>query len=1220
MSGPREFDGTERFTVLRRLGAGGMGVVYEVHDDERDVRVALKLLPLGNPLGLVRFKREFRALTSIVHPNLVALYELVADENQWFFTMEVVEGVDFLEWVRPDGLDVDRLRDALRQLAHGVGAIHAAGRLHRDLKPSNVMVRPSGRVVILDFGLVTDVGVSTTGSQVGGTAAYMAPEQWQGEVATSAGDWYAIGVMLFEALTGTLPFNGRKSEILIAKLGGEAPLASSMAPDVPPVLDALCAHLLKRDPAERATDADLFHALGAPVERAMGATAMYPIPDRDGGSPVIGRERHLGAMTAAFATVEQGGTALLHVHGQSGAGKSTLLDRFLGDLRQRDDVVVLAGRSFEQESVPYKAVDTVIDALAAHMVMLPESEAEALVPPNIAVLARLFPVLQRVPAIAAAQAAVTIPDQRELRRIAFAALRELLDRMGRHHRLVVVIDDLQWGDVDSALLLGELLQPPAPPPLLLVLSYRSEDRERSACLRTIAEVERSMQLGDRRVEVGVGPLTLVDAERLALTLLDTSDPRAHVQARQVAVESQGNPYFVTELVRHLSEGGGWSSGDSGARRVDLEEVLWHRVVRLPEDPRTVLEVVAVAGKPLRAQVASDTLDAHEHLQHSIGVLRNGHLLRSSGPRMTDDLETYHDRVRESVVAHLSTNLVRHYHTVLAEALEETGEADAETIAVHLDGAGQGERAGRFYEQAARESTASLAFDRAAKLFRLALDRHAGKVEQKRALQCELGEALANAGRGFDSAEAYLAASAGSTGDDLLTLEGLAATQYCISGHPDQGRTIFRRTLARIGLPLPDSPVRIIATLLWRRAWLRIRGVGFTERPEENVDPAVLRKIDLLWSVSTGLSLPDALGIASMQTKGLLLALEAGEPYRLARALAFEAFLVSSAGWPTEKRTAELFQRAEALAARIDHPHALGMVQLAAGLIALDQTRFADAMEHCEAAEEIFRTRCTGVWWETATARSVIAWTFWHRGHTDALRQRATAYIAEARDRGDMFTVTNLGAVALPHLSLIADDPDAAMREVDEAIAAWGVDGFHLQHVAAMLSRAHIHLYRGDGAAALAHIDSLWPALRRALQLRTQIVRIMMVDLRARCVLAAGVEAADPRPFAKRARKYARELEREDTAMSRPFAVTLLAGVAALEGNAGDAATHLRSAQEHYAVFDDRLRSASVEMLLGRYTGGAEGEAHQAAAAAAFAGERVKRPEGIVALYAPGHRG
>ena len=1213
-----EFAGTARFTVLRRLGAGGMGVVYAARDAERDVDVALKLLPHGSPLGLVRFKREFRALTSIVHPNLVALYELVAEDNTWFFTMEIVEGTDFMSWVRTPEFDAERLRDALRQLARGVSAIHAAGRLHRDLKPSNVMVRPSGRVVILDFGLVTDMGVSTTGSQGGGTAAYMAPEQWQGEPPSTAGDWYAVGVMLYEALTGELPFTGRKSEILVAKLGADAPVASDHARDVPTDLDVLCRALLRRDPAERAGEDDVMRVVGH-ATREQAATAMFAIPVADGQAPLVGRERHLETMHAAFSDVEQGRTVTLHVHGQSGHGKSTLLERFLGDLHQRDKVVVLAGRCFEQESVPYKALDTVVDALAAHLMTRDADDVRALLPTDIAVLARLFPVLQRVPAIAGApMPAMTIPDQRELRHAAFAALRELLGRMGRSSTLVVMIDDLQWGDVDSALLLGELVQPPDPPHLLLLLSYRSEYRDRSACLRTLDEVERATESARARIELSVGPLTPIDAERLALSLLDGNDARTATQARQVALESRGNPYFVAELVRHLREGGEWAGIDNSGRRIDLDEVLWHRVVRLAEEPRSVLEVVAVAGQPLQVQVARDTLDAHEHLQHSIGVLRTQHLVRSSGPRMTDDLETYHDRVRESVVAHLNPIVVRHYHAVLAEALEAAGTADAETLGVHLEGAGDRARAGISYARAARAATGSLAFDRAANLYRRALELHEGSPNDAAALRRGLADALANAGRGFHAAEAYIAAADGAEGSELLHLEGLAATQYCISGHPDQGRRIFKRILGRIGLPLPDSPLRIIGMLLWRRLRLRLRGIEFRERPESEVDPAVLQRIDLLWSVSTGLSLPDALGIASMQTQGLLLALEAGEPYRLARALAFEAFLVSSAGWPTERQTSALFARAAAIARRIDNPHALGMVELSAGLIALDQTRFADAMRHCEIAESIFRTRCTGVWWEVATARSVIAWTLWHRGHTHHLRQRATSYISEARDRGDLFTVTNLGAVALPHLSLVADEPDAAAREVDEAIAAWGVDGFHLQHVAAMLSRAHIHLYRGDGAAALAHVEGLWPSLRRALQLRTQIVRIMMVDLRARCVLAAGAAASEASPYANRASRLARQLERENTPMSRPFAATVRAGVAALRGDTRSVVANLEAALAHYDVFDDRLRTAAVRQLLAQSLPGSRGEDFRAAAAASFAAEGVRRPGGIIAMYAPGH--
>ena len=154
-----DFAGTERFQIIRRIGVGGMGVVYEARDVELDLRIALKLLPNADAPALFSFKREFRSLATIVHPNLVALHELISDGATWFFTMEIVDGVDFLKHVRPnDTIDYNRLVDALYQITDGVSALHELGVLHRDLKPSNVLVRHDGRVAILDFGLTTDVG------------------------------------------------------------------------------------------------------------------------------------------------------------------------------------------------------------------------------------------------------------------------------------------------------------------------------------------------------------------------------------------------------------------------------------------------------------------------------------------------------------------------------------------------------------------------------------------------------------------------------------------------------------------------------------------------------------------------------------------------------------------------------------------------------------------------------------------------------------------------------------------------------------------------------------------------------------------------------------------------------------------------------------------------------------------------------------------------------
>ena len=242
------FDGTPRFELKRVLGEGGMGVVYEALDRERDTLVALKTLRFVDASSLYRLKTEFRSTADLQHRNLVRLDELHHVNGHWFFTMELVEGVNFVDHGQANHA---HLRAALLQLAQGLEVLHRAGKVHRDLKPSNVMVTHAGRVVILDFGLVRDsFSRQSSDSAVIGTAAYMAPEQAVTPAVGAPADLYSVGVMLFEVLTGRLPFEGRTIEVLMRKQREDAPPVRSLA-DVPDDLAQLCAEIGRTSCRER---------------------------------------------------------------------------------------------------------------------------------------------------------------------------------------------------------------------------------------------------------------------------------------------------------------------------------------------------------------------------------------------------------------------------------------------------------------------------------------------------------------------------------------------------------------------------------------------------------------------------------------------------------------------------------------------------------------------------------------------------------------------------------------------------------------------------------------------------------------------------------------------------------------------------------------------------------------------------------------------------------
>ena len=391
--------------MLGELGRGGFGVVYHAEHVQRGNRVALKTLPTGldskhhlleDAERLHKFRHEFRRMADMSHPNLVGMQTLEVDGGQWFFTMDLVHGVDYLSYVRPQGnLDESRLRATLPQLISGVMALHGQHIVHRDLKPGNVLVNDDSHVVILDFGLVAELQERTDITRSGhfaGTPAYAAPEQ-SSERSTAAADWYALDVMLYEALTGTLPFHGSWIQVLEKKRKEDAPRLVGRE-DVPQDLAQLADDLLARDPQQRPDALAISKAVSA-------STAQLP-SRRQGDQLLVGRDAQLANLEQSRQRlVDQREPSIVFIQGRSGEGKTSLADHFLRPLRRHRELAILSGRCYDRESVPLKALDSVIDELCTYL-RARKDDAAGLIPNDIRMLAHLFPVLRRVDAVARA--------------------------------------------------------------------------------------------------------------------------------------------------------------------------------------------------------------------------------------------------------------------------------------------------------------------------------------------------------------------------------------------------------------------------------------------------------------------------------------------------------------------------------------------------------------------------------------------------------------------------------------------------------------------------------------------------------------------------------------------------------------------------------------------------------------------------------------------------
>lgn len=257
----------DRYHLEERLASGGMGTVFAATDERLGRRVAVKLLKeelAGDPRFVERFRREARAVAALSHPNIANVFDYGEDDDRHFIVMELVEGRDLARLLREEGrLDPVHAARIAAQTSDALGHAHAAGVVHRDIKPGNIIVDRQDRVKVTDFGIARAVGDSTltaTGSVLG-SAHYISPEQASGAPIGPPSDIYSLGIVLYEMLTGSLPFTGDSAiAVAMRHATDEVPRPGSLNPDVPDGLDETTAIATAKRPADRFPDGDAMAA------------------------------------------------------------------------------------------------------------------------------------------------------------------------------------------------------------------------------------------------------------------------------------------------------------------------------------------------------------------------------------------------------------------------------------------------------------------------------------------------------------------------------------------------------------------------------------------------------------------------------------------------------------------------------------------------------------------------------------------------------------------------------------------------------------------------------------------------------------------------------------------------------------------------------------------------------------------------------------------------
>jgi tetratricopeptide (TPR) repeat protein len=797
----------DRYRLVREVGRGGMGVVYEARDEKLDRPVAIKVLPARaiDDRARERFLREARAAAALNHSNIVAIHDAGEEDGRPFLVMEFVEGSSL------DGRSPASLGEAIeiaRRVCDALEHAHDRGLVHRDLKPGNVLISTDADPVVklTDMGIALARGAArvTRPGAITGTPTYMAPEQALGKEVDGRADLYSLGVMLYDWATGRPPFEGDDAlEVVSQHIHAPVVPPTTIRPDLPAGLESVILRLLQKEPDDRfAAAADVREALGN-LGAARGVApepGHVPIEGLTRGR-MVGRKTELARLQDLWrgAAVE-GRSHMALVSGEPGVGKTRLAHEVTATA-QLDGALVLTGGCYENEATtPYlpflEAFRRIVrertdDDLAE---ILGDAAGEiALLAPEIE--SRLGPFSAR-PNLS--------PQEHRLRM--FDHVARFLGRLATPHGLLFFIDDLQWADHGSLALLHYLLRHMASVGVLFLGTYREVELDRAHALsKALVDWDRERLATRLRLD----RLSRGETARMISTLLGKQDPPVAF-VEPLHRETEGNPFFVEEIVKALiAEGGLVREGSIWRYRSTEEFVLpqsvkaaiGSRLERVSEPCVDALRTAAVVGKVFDFEELASVARVDEDAL--LDALDEASVAQLIAPGGGESFRFTHDKIREVLYDELNPIRRRRLHGRIAEGLERLHDRGVgvavEDLAHHFVESGDYEKGLLYAERAADAARRVFAWNEALEMLGRARECADVLEREEEALRIEeaMGDA-AWAGGDLGAAAAHFerVLSAVSDPDRRNALRSKAGEVYVVSGDP-RGLEHVRTALAEL---------------------------------------------------------------------------------------------------------------------------------------------------------------------------------------------------------------------------------------------------------------------------------------------------------------------------------------------------------------------------------------------------------------------------------------